>query len=143
MRKTTSLLFGFIAIFCFAQEDITYQVPPPEILELVDFQRAPSISMDSKKEQIVFMYRNTYKTLAEISEEEMRLAGLRINPKTNISSTVTYVNNIQYKKFKDRNPSQIKNLPENPRLTYFIWSPDETKRAFTHTSQSGVEVWVV
>jgi len=143
MRKTTSLLFGFIAIFCFAQEDITYQVPPPEILELVDFQRAPSISMDSKKEQIVFMYRNTYKTLAEISEEEMRLAGLRINPKTNISSTVTYVNNIQYKKFKDRNPSQIKNLPENPRLTYFIWSPDETKMAFTHTSQSGVEVWVV
>lgn len=142
MRKTTSLLFGFIAIFCFAQEDITYQVPPPEILELVDFQRAPSISMDSKKEQIVFMYRNTYKTLAEISEEEMRLAGLRINPKTNISSTVTYVNNIQYKKFKDRNPSQIKNLPENPRLTYFIWSPDETKMAFTHTSQSGVEVWV-
>ncbi|MFA5618986.1 MAG: prolyl oligopeptidase family serine peptidase [Weeksellaceae bacterium] len=142
MRKTTSLLFGFIAIFCFAQEDITYQVPPPEILELVDFQRAPSISMDSKKEQIVFMYRNTYKTLAEISEEEMRLAGLRINPKTNISSTVTYVNNIQYKKFKDRNPSQIKNLPENPRLTYFIWSPDETKMAFTHTSQNGVEVWV-
>lgn len=142
MRKTTSLLFGFIAIFCFAQEDITYQVPPPEILELVDFQRAPSISMDSKKEQIVFMYRNTYKTLAEISEEEMRLAGLRINPKTNISSTVTYVNNIQYKKFKDKNPSQIKNLPENPRLTYFIWSPDETKMAFTHTSQNGVEVWV-
>ncbi|MFA7445342.1 MAG: prolyl oligopeptidase family serine peptidase [Flavobacteriaceae bacterium] len=143
MRKITSLLFILAASFGFAQEDITYQVPPQEILDLVDFQRAPSISMDSKKEQIVFMYRNTYKTLAEISEEEMRLAGLRINPKTNISSTVTYVNNIQYRKFKDKNPVQIKGLPENPRLSNFAWSPDESKMAFTHTTRTGVEVWIV
>src|SRR5690554_5558090 len=110
MKKLTSLLFILAASFGFAQEDITYQKPPQEILDLVDFQRAPSISMDSKKEQIVFMYRNTYKTLIEISEEEMRLAGLRINPKTNISSTITYVNNIQYRKFKDKNLVQIKGL---------------------------------
>jgi len=142
MKKLTSLLFILAASFGFAQEDITYQKPPQEILDLVDFQRAPSISMDSKKEQIVFMYRNTYKTLIEISEEEMRLAGLRINPKTNISSTITYVNNIQYRKFKDKNLVQIKGLPENPRLANFAWSLDETKMAFTHTTQTGVEVWI-
>lgn len=143
MKKLISLLFILAASFGFAQEDISYQLPPQEILDLVDFQRAPSISMDSKKEQIVFMYRNTYKTLAEISEEEMRLAGLRINPKTNISSTITYVNNIQYRKFKDKNPVQIKGLPQHPRLANFAWSPDETKMAFTHTALTGVEVWVI
>lgn len=143
MKRLFSIIFIALAATGYAQEDITYQIPPPEILELVDFQRAPSISMDSKKEQIVFMYRNTYKTLAEISEEELRLAGLRINPKTNISSTVTYVNNIQYKRFKDKNPVQIKGLPENPRLANFAWSPDETKMAFTHTAQNGVELWFV
>lgn len=143
MKILTSIILIGLAAIGFAQEDITYQIPPPEILELVDFQRAPSISMDSRKEQIVFMYRNTYKTLSEISEDEMRLAGLRINPKTNISSTVTYVNNIQYKKFKDKNPVQIKGLPENPRLANFAWSPDETKIAFTHTAQNGVELWFV
>ncbi|MBW7871322.1 MAG: S9 family peptidase [Flavobacteriia bacterium] len=143
MKKLTSIILIALAAIGFAQEDINYQIPPPEILELVDFQRAPTISMDSKKEQIVFMYRNTYKTLAEISEDEMRLAGLRINPKTNISSTVTYVNNIQYKRFKDKNPVQIKGLPENPRLANFAWSPDETKIAFTHTAQNGVELWFV
>jgi dipeptidyl aminopeptidase/acylaminoacyl peptidase len=143
MKKLTYLLFLVASAFGFAQEDITYQKPPQEILDLVDYQRAPSISMDSKREQIVFMYRNTYKTLAEISEEEMRLAGLRINPKTNISSTVTYVNNIQYRKFKDKNLVQIKGLPENPRLSNFAWSPDESKMAFTHTTQTGVEVWIM
>lgn len=142
MKKITSLLFVMVAGLGFAQEDITYQKPPQEILDLVDFQRAPSISMDSKREQIVFMYRNTYKTLAEISEEEMRLAGLRINPKTNISSTITYVNNIQYRKIKDKNPVQIKGLPGDARLSNFAWSPDETKMAFTHTTLTGVEVWI-
>ncbi len=143
MKRFAHLLFVLVSSIGFAQEDITYQKPPQEILDLVDFQRAPSISMDSKKEQIVFMYRNTYKTLVEISEEEMRLAGLRIHPKTNISSTITYVNNIQYRKFNDKNLVQIKGLPEKPRLTNFAWSPDESKMAFTHTAQSGVEVWIV
>lgn len=143
MKKISYLLFLMVSTLGFAQEDITYQKPPQEILELVDFERAPSISMDSKKEQIVFMYRNTYKTLAEISEEEMRLGGLRINPKINISSTITYVNNLKYRKFNDKNLLPIKGLPENPRLANFAWSPDETKMAFTHTTPSGVEVWVV
>lgn len=53
------------------------------------------------------------------------------------------MNNIQYKKFKDKNPVQIKGLPENPRLANFAWNPDETKMAFTHTAQNGVELWFV
>ncbi len=142
MKQLFSLLFVLTASFGIAQEDITYQSPPSEILELVDFQRAPSISMDSKKEQVVFMYRNTYKTLIDLNEDEMRLGGLRINPKTNISSTTTYVNNIQFRAIKDTKLLQIKGLPDNPRLTNFAWSPDETKMAFTHTTLTGVEVWI-
>ncbi|HUH51606.1 MAG TPA: prolyl oligopeptidase family serine peptidase [Flavobacterium sp.] len=142
MKQLFSLLFVLTASFGFAQEDINYQSPPSEILELVDFQRAPSISMDSKKEHVVFMYRNTYKTLIDLNEDEMRLGGLRINPKTNISSTTTYVNNIQFRAIKDTKLLQIKGLPDNPRLTNFAWSADETKMAFTHTTLTGVEVWV-
>lgn len=144
MKKITTLfLFVTLFVFVFGQEDITYQSPPKEILELVDYERAPSISMDSKKEQIVFLYRNTYKTLAEISEEEMRLAGLRINPKTNISSTITYVNDLKHKRLSDKKLNSIEGLPETPRMAYFSWSPDETKMAFTNTTLKGVGVWVV
>lgn len=142
MKQLFSLLFVLTVSFGIAQEDITYQSPPSEILELVDFQRAPSISMDSKKEHVVFMYRNTYKTLVDLNEDEMRLGGLRINPKTNISSTTTYVNNIQFRAIKDSKLLQIKGLPDNPRFTNFAWSPDETMMAFTHTTHTGVEVWI-
>lgn len=144
MRIIASLLFLLTALSPLAaQENLTYQKPPKEILELVDIERAPSVSMDSKNQHMLLMYRNAYKTLADLSEEDMKLAGLRINPKTNISSTVTYVNNIKYKKLKDREPIQVKGLPQNPKLANFAWSPDEKKMAFTNTTETGVEAWLL
>ena len=80
-----------------------------------------------------------------MSEEELRLGGLRINPKTNIGSRTNYFNNVKLLKIneKDASPIQVKGLPENPRLTNFSWSPDQTKIAFTHTTLEGVEAWVL
>ena len=91
------LLSGF-GFFCNAQENVTYQKPSAEILALAEYERAPSVSMDSKKEYMLLSYRNTYKTLDDLNQEEMRLGGLRINPITNISSTVTYLNNLKIRK---------------------------------------------
>ncbi|MHA3789848.1 alpha/beta hydrolase family protein [Flavobacterium hauense] len=139
----TSLLFVLAGLGLQAQENVTYQKPPKEILELVDVQRAPSVSMDSEHKHMILMYRNAYKTLEDLSETELKLGGLRINPKTNISSTVTYVNNLKYKKLKDKEPVQVKGLPQNPKLTNFSWSPDETKMAFTNTTATGVELWIL
>ncbi|HER40253.1 MAG TPA: S9 family peptidase, partial [Salinimicrobium catena] len=126
-----------------AQEKLTYQKPSREILELVDVPLAPSTLIDSDAKNIVFLYRDQFKSIAELSEEELRLGGLRINPVTNISSRATYFNNIKVKDLKAKQPTQVQGLPENPRLTNFSWSPDESKMAFTHTTSKGVELWVV
>lgn len=142
MKKLFCLIFiSCFATTIFAQEDLVYQKPPKEILELADFERAPSLTMDSKRTKMLFQYRNTYKTLADLSEKEMRLAGLRINPKTNISSTVTYINNLKYKNFNDVDAVQVQGLPQNARISNLSWSPDETKIAFTNTTDTGVELW--
>lgn len=140
-------LFSFLSFLCFTgatfgQEKLNYQKPPQEILELVDVPLAPSTLIDSDAKRIVFLYRDQFKSIAELSEEEMRLGGLRINPVTNISSRATYFNNIQVKDMKADKPTQVKGLPESPRLTNFSWSPDESKMAFTHTTSEGVELWV-
>lgn len=127
----------------FAQENVTYQKPSKEILDLADYQRAPSVNMDSKKEYLLLSYRNTYKTLDDLNQEEMRLGGLRINPITNISSTVTYINNLKLRKVKDKNEIQVKGLPENALITNISWSPNEKKIAFTNTTKNGVELWII
>ena len=138
----------FVAAICsvlslFSQENVTYQKPPKEILELVDIQRAPSISIDSKNENILFTYRKMYKNLEDLSQDEMRLGGLRINPKTNISSSVTYVNDLKLRKFKATVLTNVSGLPSNPKIANISWSPNEKFIAFTHTSDKGLELWLL
>ena len=141
--KITFVLFLGISLNTFAQENLTYQKPPKSILDLVDYERAPSVSMDTKKEYMLLSYRSTYKTLDDLNQDEMRLGGLRINPTTNISSSVTYINNLKLRKIKDKNEIQVSGLPENPKITNLSWSPNEKKIAFSNTTNNGVALWVV
>lgn len=141
--KVKFLLLLLIAFSGFAQENSSYQKPPKSILDLADYERAPSVSMDTKKEYIVLSYRNTYKTLDDLNQEEMRLGGLRINPITNISSSVTYINNLKIRKFAEKQETQVTNLPTNPKITSISWSPNEKYIAFTNTTTTGVELWLI
>lgn len=127
----------------FSQENLNYQKPSKEILELADYERAPTVSMDTKKNWMLLMYRNTYKSLDDLNQEEMRLGGLRINPITNISSSVTYINNLKIRKVKEKNELTVNGLPQNAKITNITWSPDESKIAFTNTTATGVELWTL
>ena len=141
--KIKLLLFLLVSYFVSAQENLTYQKPPKEILELADYERAPTVNMDTNKEYMLLSYRSTYKTLDELNQEEMRLGGLRINPVTNISSTVTYVNNLKLRKIADKDEIQVKGLPENPKISNLSMAPNQKKIAFSHTTNTGVELWII
>ncbi len=141
-RKFTMLLIA-VASLSYAQESVTYQKPSAEILKLADYTRPPSVMMDSKKEWMIFSYRPTYKSLNDLYQEDVKLAGLRINPLTNISSMMTYVDNLKIKNVKGKAEVQVKGLPQNANLAYFTFSPDEKTMAFTNTTSKGVELWVM
>ncbi|MFD0861196.1 prolyl oligopeptidase family serine peptidase [Sungkyunkwania multivorans] len=144
MKKIFTLLLAIVTCFIgFAQENLNYQRPSKEILELADAPLAPSVLLDHKNEYMILLYRDAYKTIDELSEDELRLGGLRINPKTNIGSRTTYYNNIQVKKVTGKKAVQVMGLPENPRLANFSWSPDQKKIAVTNTTKTGVEIWVL
>jgi dipeptidyl aminopeptidase/acylaminoacyl peptidase len=143
MKKRVLLIILFLATYCYAQENLSYQMPSKEILELADVDLAPGVQIDSKGEYMVFIYRNQYKSIAELSETELRLAGLRINPITNIGSRTSYFTNLKVKKTSDTDAKQVTGLPENPRLSDFSWSPDESMIACLNTTESGVEVWIL
>ena len=125
----------FLAYNSFSQENLTYQTPSKEILDLVDFDRPPSVIYDDNKDYLVFLYRDNYKSIEELSEEELRLAGLRINPKTNIGSRVNFYNEIKIKSLvgKSQNTNQIKGIPKKLKASNLNWSPDQSKIAFTNT----------
>lgn len=141
-------ILSFTALITFsmsmyAQENITYQKPSEEILTLADFEMAPAISMNSTKDQAILVYRNTYKTLNDLNQEEMRLGGLRINPKTSISSTMTFYTKIKVKNLLTQMETEVKNLPQSAKITYLTWSPDEKKIAFINNTNQGNELWYI
>ncbi|NNC70506.1 MAG: S9 family peptidase, partial [Flavobacteriaceae bacterium] len=144
MKKLSLALILFTSIFLgYSQENLTYQQPSKEILELVDAPLAPSVRMDDDYENMILLYRNAFKTIAELSEDELRLGGLRINPKTNIGSRTNYYNNIKVRKLSSKDISDVQGLPSDLRLANFSWSPDQKKIAMTNTTSNGVEVWVL
>jgi dipeptidyl aminopeptidase/acylaminoacyl peptidase len=128
-----------------AQENITYQKPSPGILALADYEKAPSVSMDTHKEVMLLSYSKTFKSLVDLNQKEMKLGGLRINPVTHITSSVNYVVNLKIRRVKNTasEPTQVSGLPGDAKISNISWSPDDSKIAFTHTSLTGVELWVI
>lgn len=143
MKKLIFSIVILVFAFGFSQEKLTYQKPTKEILELVDAPLAPSVLITDDGNYMVLLYRDYYKTIAELSETELRLAGLRINPKTNIGSRTNYYNNIQVKQIGKDETIQVNGIPESPRLANFKWSPDQSMIAATNTTANGVELWVL
>lgn len=140
--RLTVLLFLFLFGNLLAQEKLDYQNPPAAILELVEAPMAPTVRIDSKGENVILFYRDPYKSISELSETELRLGGLRINPKTNIGSRTTYYNNLKVKKTTAKEPRQVSGLPQNARLSDFTISPDEKLIAFLNTTENEVQLWL-
>ena len=142
------IIFGLMlmgVLKTLGQESLTYQIPSKEIYDLVDVSLAPSVVMDDAKNFMIFLYRETYKSIEDLSSEELRLAGLRIDPKTNIGSRITYYNNLKIQDLRTDPVSliQVTGLPNKPKLTNITFSPDQKKIAMTQTTALGVEVWYV
>ena len=137
MKKIILLLF--ISIPLFSQE---YKKPPEVISSMIEADPQPNLSFNNKGDYALVMVRDGYKPIEDLAIEELRIAGTRIDLKRYTSSRMTY-----YKSFYliDINTGENINLdyPKDGKFSFFSWSPDETKIAYTNTTESGVELWVV
>lgn len=143
MKKLFLIIILFFGTYIYAQDNLSYQKPPKEILDLVEAPLAPIMRMDDNGENFVFLYRSNFKTIAELSEIEMRLAGLRINPATNISSRERYYNDVKVRVGRNNVEETPSGLPKNGRFSNFSWSPNQKMMAFTNTVLNGVELWIL
>ncbi|GAB2792921.1 S9 family peptidase [Rhabdobacter roseus] len=126
-----------------AQDAMTYQTPPPELAALVNAPPTPSVSVDGQGQWMLLMERSAQPTIAELSQPELRLGGMRINPATNGPSRASYAVGLSLKNLKTGEEKSIQGLPAKPQLSYMRWSPDDQKVAFTHTTDDHLELYVL
>ncbi len=143
MRYTLLLALLVAQFYSFAQVDLGYQLPDKAILDLVDAPLPPVVRINSKGTQALLMYRKSHKSIKELSEDELRLAGLRINPKTNIGSRTRFYYSIKLLDINSGQQTNISGLPDEAKLAYASWSPDESKVAITVTDEQQVNLWII
>jgi dipeptidyl aminopeptidase/acylaminoacyl peptidase len=129
-----------------AQESQKYLLPPQNIIDVFDAEPPAQISVSPNKQQIALVKARAYPTIAELSQPMYRLAGARINPKTNGPHRAsglpgTGINSIVLKKI-DGGAETTVTMPPQARISHVKFSPDGAHLAFLQTKDIGIELWI-
>ena len=125
------------------QNATTYQQPDQAIIDLIDVPPTPTVRLSPTKDVMILLERPSYPPVAELAREELRIAGLRIDPATNGGSRSSYYNNLKIKSIQKNWEKKVKGLPESLRMGSPSWSPDGSKIAFSNTVEKGIELWLI
>lgn len=126
-----------------AQDAVSYQTPPKAVADLLLAKPTPGVSVDGKATWMLLSERNSYPTVEELGQPEMRVAGLRLNPNNFSLSRQNFINNFTLKNIKEGKEYPVTGLPANLLASAVSWSPSESKIAFTHTSGPQVDLYVI
>jgi dipeptidyl aminopeptidase/acylaminoacyl peptidase len=143
LKIAIPLIFLFSSALSYSQENLSYQLPPKEIHDLVLAPSTPRISIDGSRTKMLLMELPELPSVEELAASEIKVAGLRINPAVTGASRNNFYTNLSLRKTLTGKEETIKNLPENPLLQNILWSPDNTKIAFTNNTSDKIELWVV
>lgn len=123
--------------------DNSYQQPPKIIQDLVEAPYAPVLRLSPDKKWMAFFEIPAMPSIEEVAQPELRLAGLRINPRNNGPSRSGYRNGLYLRRRGSTEKIRVKGLPENPRIENYRWSPDSKKLAFTLSDSNNISLWYV
>ena len=116
-------------------------MPPKEIVELVDAPLTPSAFLSPTNDWMLLLEAPPLLTMEDLSQPELKLAGIRFNPQTNDQTRPGYFIKVSIQQVApDKKPQAIQ-LPAGARVRSPSWSPDGKHFAFTISTTSGIELW--
>src|SRR5687768_11798660 len=119
-----------------------YLLPPKEIVDILDAPPPPTVELSPSRDVVALLDRSSMPTIAELSQPPMlRLAGVRINSRTNGPQRAQLARSITLKTIADGAEKKV-TLPPNPKLSWIGFSPDSKRFAFTQQRDNGIELWL-
>src|SRR5215813_3626820 len=131
------LLLCAVAAFCAE----VYRKPPQNVLDILNAPVTPGLSLSPTREFAMQGAPVRSPPIAELSAPMLRLAGIRINPRTNGLHNTTFNTTLSLRRIPQGTEIRV-DLPPNPKLSLGRWSPDGKHFAFTNTTANGIELWV-
>ncbi|MGE5361842.1 MAG: hypothetical protein ACM3NQ_22725, partial [Bacteroidales bacterium] len=128
-----------IAPLAFAQ--VRYQLPPKPIADILDAKPLPMAVASPSRQEIVLLDRSSMPSIAELSQPMLRLAGARVNPKTNGPHRTTPLTGLTIQRLADNRTIKVA-VPPGAKLSWLGFSDDGRRFAFTQTLPAGIALWV-
>ena len=129
-----------------ASDPAKYVLPPKAVVDVFDADFLPQTTLSPNRQVVALTKARAYPTIAELAQPMLRLAGLRVNPKTNgphrasgLPGTGIYA--ITLKKLSDGGEVSV-TMPPQARISNVKFSPDGSRLAFLQTKDAGVELWI-
>jgi dipeptidyl aminopeptidase/acylaminoacyl peptidase len=120
-----------------------YLTPPAPIAQILDAAPTPGVSLSGDRRTVALLARENMPAIRELSEPELHLAGIRMNPRINgpAPSRVSWVTGITFQDVASGAKKTIA-LPAGSRIAFTRWSPDSRRLAFVSAAPAGLELWV-
>lgn len=117
-----------------------YRLPPQVVVDILDAAPLPLVSVGPGREWLVLGERRSMPGIVELAQPMLRLAGNRINPRTNGPFAPSEVVALKMLRVSDVREREVA-VPRGG-LSMPFWAPDGSRFAFTRTTESGMELWV-
>jgi dipeptidyl aminopeptidase/acylaminoacyl peptidase len=118
-----------------------YRTPPSPIPQILGAAPTPTVSLSPDRSVMLFLGRDGLPSIAQLAEPELRLAGTRINPRTNGPSRAFFSSSMALESVEGGERREVR-LPAGAQISSVQWSPDGSRIAFANTVADGIELWV-
>ncbi len=143
MKK--SILFTSLILILFLLTPVVaqqpYKLPPKEVVEIVDASPTPIATVSPKEDLMLLVEYNSMPSIRHMAQPMLRLAGMRITPKTNSRQTTVFYTGMVLLQLDSGQTRRIP-LPEGGEFGFPEWSFDGKWLAFIRYLDDGVELWV-
>ena len=111
-------------------------------MDILNAPVTPSTSVSPAKDKIALLEPLRYPPVSELAEPMLRLAGLRINPRTTAQHRQLYFVKVTLKNIADGKEMPV-NLPAGAKVVSPTWSADGRYIAAGNLTATGTELWII
>ncbi len=120
---------------------LAYQLPPQVLVDIMDAPQTPFVSLSPDHKWLLLLEQPGLPPIAEVAQPELRLAGLRINPRNNGPSRDRSLSGLIFRKIGADTDRRVTGIPDGARITGVSWSPDGKHVAFVVTRDNALTLW--
>ncbi|TVS11609.1 MAG: S9 family peptidase [Planctomycetaceae bacterium] len=141
-RMWSAVLITSVSMTAWGQEPTPYQQPPEQVLRVLDTPAPPAMSLSPTRDRIVWLDRQRYPSIEELSRPMVALAGIRLDPENRGPHRPPRHLGLQLQSIDGGDPVPV-SLPADSQPGSPVWAPDGSRFAFAMWQPNRTELWVV